>query len=521
MNTRLPVLPRRLLLGTLALAAIGSCPQKALAQTFNWAVDGGGSWITDTNWTPLVVGDWPKDAGDIANLNFNLTQAAAITLDAAITVGGLTIGDTNATHSYTLSNGAGGSLTFDNSGSAATLTESATALGDTIAATLRTAGDLNIVNLNTTATRVFTLSGPLTSSAAAGTQTVTFSQSSANAAVAMTGAISNGGTGGTIALNKTGSGVLTLGATNSYTGGTTLSAGTIAGNAAGALTGTFTQSGTSTVRINNYAVLDSVDTAAGLTLNASAGTLTLASNAVTGNALSIPLTALNVSGSYAIRGDNNGTALAAATVFTLAAPLNISGNPTITSSSGTNASVTIGGLTTLNSNVTIAGTTTFRLNTVAEDATPRKITKTGSSLINMQGVANFTGGMDVLNGTVQFSAAGSSGSGLIQLGDVSGSNSAELRVAGGVTAANDITVRSGSSGTMKIARDTSTVAGTATYSGLVTLQKATTFEDVSTANAGTAPLEFTGKITGADVKITVNARTGDDESDHPLPECGE
>ena len=54
MNTRLSLLRNRMLLGTLALAAIGSCPQKALAQTFNWNTALGGSWITDTNWTPLV-----------------------------------------------------------------------------------------------------------------------------------------------------------------------------------------------------------------------------------------------------------------------------------------------------------------------------------------------------------------------------------------------------------------------------------------------------------------------------------
>jgi autotransporter-associated beta strand protein len=154
----------------------------------------------------------------------------------------------------------------------------------------------------------------------------------------------------------------------------------------------------------------------------------------------------------------------------LNAPLTISGAPTFTSSSDTNASVTIGGLTTLNSGVTITGTTNFRFSALQEDATPRKITKTGTALLNMLGVANYSGGTDVLNGVVQFSVTGSSGSGLIQIGDTTGTNSAEIRGAAGVTVANPITVRAGSSGTMRISRDTGTGAGTATFSGLITLQ---------------------------------------------------
>ena len=696
------------------------------AQTFTWNVPGaGGSWLTDTNWTPTVPGDYPKDAGDIANLTANLTANAPITLDGAITLGGLTIGDsTTASNAYTISDGTGGSLTFDNLGSTATLTENASNFSDTIAATIKTVGNLNITDLNATAARTFTLSGSITSSAASGTQLLTFSQASTNAAVVVSGSVGDGGTGGKIAITKTGSGTLSLrntigttanafsgdltitagqvrgevtgtvtgtgvavgsnpfgtakiilnggslgvynngdgaatvqtiiygnnvdlnangsvdvfhngtaAATNKtfqfgtltvngnfaysqngsntdgirfegglalkgnatiqgtsakttfltingitedatprsltfnlvgtahtttlvgigvYSGGTIINGGTVNANATGALgTGVITLNGgtlnvnassvlgagaftvvggtlsgaasgalntpagittsVGSILLRNYAVATSSDVATTQTFNLSGGTFGLRSNAITGNIVTFPAAAVNITGgTVAVTADNNGTALAAATVFQLGAPLTISGSPTITSASGTNASVTVMGTTTLNSPLTVSNTTTFRLSSIAEDATPRKITKIGSALLNLTGgTVTWTGGIDLNAGSVQVSAAGGAGTGVINVGDTTGTLGATLFAGAGATVANDIVVRSGSTGVMVLGRDTSTTAGTGTFSGLITLNRDTTIKnDSASTTAGNALLDVTGKITGANVKLTTSARVG-------------
>ena len=669
-------LPRVLSSSVAALLALAGAA--AQADTFNWNLPtGGGSWITDANWSPLVPGDYPKDAGDIANLTANLTAAAPITLDGAITLGALTIGDTNNSNTYTLSDGTGGSLTFDNLGTAATLTEAATGLNDVISATIKTVGDLNIVDLNTATTRTFTLSGALTSSATSGTQLLTFSQASANAAVVLSGSVGDGATGGKIAITKTGLGTLslrnTIGTTaNAFSGDLTISGGTVRGEVTGAVSGTgvpvgsnpfgtakillnggsfgvynngdgtstaqtivygnnvdlnangsidvfhngtaagtnktfqfgtltvngdftYSQNGgnadsirfdggallhgnltiqgtsgkttllaingltedatprsvtfnlvgtahTTTItgtsnytggtivnnstvtgaaanafgnvgtitmaagnlRLNNYAAAASVDVAPNQTLNMTGGILSMATAA----SASFPMVAVNITGgtTNSLNGAAIGTA-ATGSIATLNAPLNISGNPTVGSVSSTNLSVTVGGLTTLNSNLILSPTNTFRLTSIVEDATPRKITKIGAGFFTLSGgTMNWTGGLDILAGSAQVNATGAAGTGVINLGDTTGTNAATVLAGPTINVTNDIVVRAGSTGVMKISRDNSSAMGTGSFSGLITLNKDVTFENTSTAAVGQAMLNIDGKVTGSNVKIATNAR---------------
>jgi len=677
MATVTRTLPRVLSSSIAALLALAA---GAHADTFTWNIPGGGgSWVTDTNWTPVVVADYPKDAGDVANLTANSTAAAPITLDGAITLGALTIGDTNNTNAYTLSDGVGGSLTFDNLGTAATLTETATNLSDTIAATVKTTGDLNIIDLNATSGRTFTLSGSLTSSATTGVQLLTFSQANANAAVVVSGAVGDGATGGKIAITKTGSGTLslrnTLGATaNTFSGDLTINAGAVRGEVTGTLSGTgvpvgsnpfgtakiilnggsfgiynngdgtataqtilygnnvdlnangsidlfhngtaaatnktfqlgtltvngnltYSQNGGNTdtllfaggatlhgnltiqgtsgkttfltlngitedgtprsltfnlvgtahtttitgtsnytggttinnstvtgaaanafgnvgtitmlagnLRLNNYAAAATVDVAPNQTLNMSGGTLSMATAATT----SFPMVAVNITGgtTASLNGAALGTA-AAGTVATLTAPLTISGSPTVGSVSSTNVSVTVASQTTLNSDLRLNLTNTFRLSGITEDPTPRKITKTGAGFFTLLGgpTMSWTGGLEILNASAQVNATGAAGTGVITVGDTTGTNAATVLTGPTATVANDIVVRAGSSGTMTIGRDTSATAGTGIYTGLITLNKDTTFQDNSSnTTAGAAMLEIQGKVTGANVKISTSAR---------------
>ncbi|HEY1661688.1 MAG TPA: autotransporter-associated beta strand repeat-containing protein [Verrucomicrobiae bacterium] len=97
------------------LSAIAVClvSTGAFAQS-TWNT-GAGSWNTAGNWTPSGV---PNSVGAVAN--FNLTASAAITLDNAITIGGLNILQTG-NFTTTIGNGTGGTLTWATSSGTPTI----------------------------------------------------------------------------------------------------------------------------------------------------------------------------------------------------------------------------------------------------------------------------------------------------------------------------------------------------------------------------------------------------------------
>ena len=90
----------------IAVAVFSTSPASASA----WNVAGSGSWETPGNWTNAV----PSGTGAIAQFSqSDPTTAAAVTLDAAITLNQLAIGNSNQ---ITIGPGSGGSLTFAASG---------------------------------------------------------------------------------------------------------------------------------------------------------------------------------------------------------------------------------------------------------------------------------------------------------------------------------------------------------------------------------------------------------------------
>jgi autotransporter-associated beta strand protein len=84
-----------------------------------WASAGSGSWSNSGNWTsgvPNAVGAW-------AVFNASTTAAMTITLDSPQTVGNLVLGNSGSTSvGYTLMGSGSNSLTLNNSGSGATIT---------------------------------------------------------------------------------------------------------------------------------------------------------------------------------------------------------------------------------------------------------------------------------------------------------------------------------------------------------------------------------------------------------------
>ena len=147
-------------------------------QTLNWLGNG------VVNGQPNSV---PNSPGAVANFFRTNTAARTITLDGNKTIGTLTF---NSPNSYTISAGSGGSILFNNSGNAAIVTVSQGS--HSIAVPIQLHDNLNVTVGNV------------------------------SAVLSISGAISGSG-----ALSKAGSGTLALTAVNSYTGDTTVQAGTL------------------------------------------------------------------------------------------------------------------------------------------------------------------------------------------------------------------------------------------------------------------------------------------------------
>jgi len=137
--------------------------QPLQAGNYTWVNTAAGAydWANGGNWTPT---GYPQAAGDVANLTANIAGAQTITLNQSTTMGTLNIGDADASASFTImTNGAGGSLVFDNGSSAttATITQVAGSMGDTLAAPLQ----LNCMLLvSNAAVNTLTLSGNISGS---------------------------------------------------------------------------------------------------------------------------------------------------------------------------------------------------------------------------------------------------------------------------------------------------------------------------------------------------------------------
>ncbi|HEV7299496.1 MAG TPA: autotransporter-associated beta strand repeat-containing protein [Tepidisphaeraceae bacterium] len=158
----------RIALATIAALSIAAAvPSSASAADGTWNVDANGVWSLDTNWLDSIVAD---GADSTANFVYNITGGRTVSLDSSRTIGNLKFQDiTSVNNDWTLTSGpiAGNVLTLDT-----------------------TAGVPQINVVNRTANVNLVLAG-------------------------------NDG------VEKLGTGTLLLRAANTYTGGTTISAGTL------------------------------------------------------------------------------------------------------------------------------------------------------------------------------------------------------------------------------------------------------------------------------------------------------
>jgi autotransporter-associated beta strand protein/uncharacterized repeat protein (TIGR03803 family) len=160
----------------------------------SWASLSSGSWSNSANW----IGGVPNGAGDGAVFNLPTASAITVTLDMPVTIGSLQFANSGIGNlGYTLTGSGGNTLTFNNSGSGATIT--VIDGSHAINAPVILADNLVVTSGGTSAWRLSF--GPASS-------------------------ITDNGAGHSLTMSGTG-GTLILSGSNSYSGGTIVEAGTL------------------------------------------------------------------------------------------------------------------------------------------------------------------------------------------------------------------------------------------------------------------------------------------------------
>jgi fibronectin-binding autotransporter adhesin len=279
------------LLCVISLAAIVAPGWAGTAQAASgtWKADVAGNWSATGSWTGgnIPGSTTVLNSADVATFGFALaTNDRIVTVDTSRNIGTITFSHTSG-KKYTLSSGSlllsSGGVIHETSAASGTHTDnisSAIAIqGDGGTATFTVSGG--------TATTLLSIGAVTGVSAGANITTLTLNGTNSGAN-AITGIIGNGSAGGKLAIIKNGAGSWTLSGTNTFTGGVTLSAGTLKvgsakalGAAAGKLTiagGTLDSDG-KTISNNN-----SQDWNGDFTYSGASGNLNLGDGAVTMNA---------------------------------------------------------------------------------------------------------------------------------------------------------------------------------------------------------------------------------------------
>jgi autotransporter-associated beta strand protein len=320
-----------------------------IAQSSLWNSTGSGSWADTSKWTPNGLPDGIDNTADLSQVT--LAADATVTLDGNHTVGRVVLGDVGATRSWTVAPGSGGVLTLQVTGGMPSI---------------------SVANQTTTM----------------------------NVVVA-----------GTQGLRKEGAGTLILGVNNTYTGGTTITGGTLqiaadSNLGGGGLTinaGTFRAAGsiasTRAITLGNAASTIQVDN--GFSYTASAGATVSGTGGLTktgAGTLDLTAIAASYTGPTTVNaGTLNFSTLSSTAAMTVAsgAAMNVSGSGLTLGSLANSGNV---GFTSNTGTITLGtasgtGTTTF--------AAAASISTLSGGTINVAGDANITtasGGTANLNG---------------------------------------------------------------------------------------------------------------------------
>ncbi|TAE89987.1 MAG: hypothetical protein EAZ81_11540, partial [Verrucomicrobia bacterium] len=325
------------------------------------------------------------------------------------------------------------------------------------AATFDMAGfNQTIAGLIDTATT--SINGLITNSAATTTSTLTVNQATDTV---YDGTIQNGA--GSVALTKSGSGSLTLNGANNFTGGTTVSAGTLRVGNATALGGN-----SGAVSVTSGAVLD---------LN---GTTMTGTNALT----------LNGTGITSAGALTNSSATAA----TYAGLVNLGSSSSIVAGAGNITLSNAGTITGSGFGLTVGGAFNTTINSIIGTGSGSLI-KQDAGVLTLTGANSYTGGTTISAGTLRVGNATALGG---NAGAVSVSSGAVLDLNGTtMTGTNALTLNG--TGINSAGALINSSATAATYAGLVSLGSSSSI----IAGSGNITLSNAGTITGAGLGLTV------------------
>jgi len=223
-----------------AVVALMSIGNNAWAADATWLGGTSGAWNNNANWSAA----FPNLSSDDATFNAD-TPNSVITLGADITIGSI-IFDTANCEAYTINSG----NKFILAGSGSITVNSAVTTTQTINTILQLGGNggaatYNLVNNSTTAGQSLTYGGGITggSGGTAGAKVLAVSGAGN---INLGGIISNGGATN-VSLTKSGNGILTLSNVNTYTGTTSISAGTLTVGSGGVINNANTAGGTGSI----------------------------------------------------------------------------------------------------------------------------------------------------------------------------------------------------------------------------------------------------------------------------------
>jgi len=463
----------------LAIAAAGAfgLPRIGSAAIYYWNTTTTGPWATGASWSDNAAsggntGTVPG-SGDTAYFNqSSVNGAETVQLSGATSITGMTFANTGTT--TLLSSGGAQTLSLGTSGITINSGTGAVTLGDpTNTLNLAVSGSQSWTN---NSSNVLTIVNGLTSSAASGTQTLTFAGN-----FSFGGTISNGSTGGRIALTDSNTGTVTLSGANTYSGATSVSGTLLLANANAVQN--------SAVTLNNGATLQ-LKNNSGTSFNSS-GAVALASVAAqtvtidVGNSGSGTDNALTLANGISYAGPTGGIGagtyttqinITGANSYELSLPSVTFGNAGSYGSGSprayvldlnpTSANITIGNVTLTGSGgrttvaLTLDGTATGNTVTSAISLpTGRPVTKAGTGSWSLSGANAYDGATSITGGTLQYTGSGSnSGGGSYAL---TGTGVLTLNTSGTVAAS---TLSIGSGTTVNLTGGTLSLTGNVTAS---------------------------------------------------------
>jgi autotransporter-associated beta strand protein len=384
--------------------SIGSTSNINAASALNF--QGGILQITGTTITSLTPG--LVAAGNLPNTINNTAFNGGIDVASAANI--VTLGNTSATVGAEILSGTGALsklgagtlvLTAPNTNTGGTFITAGTlqlsgvgALAGTAAVTM-SGGTLDIGAITSTSSTIGTLSGFGSVIDSAGTTVKTLVEGNGNGTSTFAGTLT-----GSLALNKTGTGTLTVSGINTYTGGTTISLGTLAlgnnsalGSAASGMTigsnaataasldlhgfsPTIASLSTGVVTAANFSIDNLSTTASVLTIqNTSTAALTFNNGVIKSTTGSLALV-LNTPGSLALNGANTytgGTTINAGTL--------IVGNGTALGSANGSLTISAGAAVNLNNNTLAVGVLTGS-GTIGNSASTSRALTVGSNNVS-------------------------------------------------------------------------------------------------------------------------------------------